>query len=154
MILGERTEFADDLSLNTGAAGTYNLGDQIDLSVAARDLGVNAELYLVLQASRDIITGGGAGTLTLQLVSDSTPTPATDGSQTVHARTAALVTGATPIKAGTVLAAMPLPAGATDYERYLGVQQVTGTTAISAGGINAFLTPSIARYRAYASPNH
>ena len=40
----------------------------------------------------DIITGGAAGTITFQLVSDSTDTIATDGSQTVHFRSKAFVT--------------------------------------------------------------
>lgn len=154
MILDERTEFADDLSLNTGAAGTYNLGDQIDLSVSSRDLGVGGELFLVIQASRDITVAAGTGTLQLQLVSDSTPTIATDGSQTVHARTASFATSTTAIKAGTTLYAGALPMEGGAYERYLGVQQITGSTAINAGGINAFLTMDVGKFRAYASPFH
>ncbi|HSX72376.1 MAG TPA: hypothetical protein VLF16_15700 [Pseudomonas sp.] len=153
MILGERTEFADNLSLNTGAAGTYNLGDQIDTGPNQRDLGVGNDLVLVIQASEDI-TAGSAGTVSLQLVSDSTPTPATDGSQTIHARTASFATSTTPIKAGTVLATMALPLEGGAYERYLGIQQVTGTAAITAGKINAFLTPLVAKIRHYVSPFH
>ena len=38
MILDERNEFADAVALNTGAAGSYLIGDQIDLGVA-RDIG-------------------------------------------------------------------------------------------------------------------
>ena len=38
MILDEYNEFCDATSLNTGAAGTYNIGDVIDLGVA-RNLG-------------------------------------------------------------------------------------------------------------------
>ena len=44
MILDEITEFCDATSLNTGAAGTYNVGDVIDSSVA-RDLG-NGQRYI------------------------------------------------------------------------------------------------------------
>lgn len=153
MILDERTEFADDLSLNTGAAGTYNLGDQIDLGPNQRDIGVGNDVVLVIQASADI-TAGSAGTLTLQLVSDSTPTPATDGTQTVHARTAAFVTGATPIKAGTILATLPLPIEGGAWERYIGIQQVTGTAAITAGKINAFITQLASKVRHYVAPFH
>ena len=153
MILDERTEFADDLSLNTGAAGTYNLGDQVDLGPAQRDIGVGMALHLVIQASADIVAGS-AGTVAFQLVSDSTPTPATDGTQTVHARTASFATSATPIRAGTVLATLPLPMEGGAWERYMGIQQVTGTAAITAGKINAFITPLVAKIRHYVSPFH
>ena len=54
--------------------------------------------------------------------------------------------------AGKVLAAVKLPQG-FNYERYLGILQVTGTTAISAGKINAFLTSDITLWAAYDSPS-
>lgn len=154
MILDERGEFADDVSLNTGAAATYNIGDIVDLSVANRDIGVSGEIYLVVQASRDITVAAGSGTVQFQLVSDGTSTIATDGSQSVHARSASFPTSTTAIKAGTTLMAMALPMEGTAYERYLAVQQVTGTTAINAGGINAFLTKDVSRFKAYAAPFH
>ncbi|MCG9104142.1 hypothetical protein LH462_10480, partial [Laribacter hongkongensis] len=56
--------------------------------------------------------------------------------------------------AGTVLAAVQLPMeGSKPYERFVGVQQVTGTAAVTAGKINAFLTPDVARWKAYDSPS-
>ena len=81
MILDERTEFADAVSCNTGAAGTYNIGDVIDLSVA-RDIASGRPLYLVVGVDTSIITGGNAGTIAFQLVSDGTDTIATNGTAT------------------------------------------------------------------------
>ena len=39
MILDERTEFCDATALNTGGAGSYLLGDVIDLQAIGIDLG-------------------------------------------------------------------------------------------------------------------
>lgn len=151
MILDKRTEFADAVSCNTGAAGTYNIGDIIDLGVA-RDLGGDMALYLVITVDTGITTAGSAGTVAFQLVSDGTDTIATNGTQSVHAVSAARTTGATAIPAGTVLFAVQLPIEGMAYERYLAVQQVTGTTALNAGKINAFLTEDVARWKAYDAP--
>lgn len=152
MILDKRSEFADAVSCNTGAAGTYNIGDVIDLGVA-RDLGGDMATYLVVTVDTGITTAGSAGTVAFQLVSDGTDTIATNGTQTVHAVSAARATGASAIAAGTVLFAVQLPMEGTVYERYLAVQQVTGTTALNAGKVNAFLTTDVARWKAYDSPS-
>jgi len=91
MILDERNEFCDAVSCNTGAAGTYNLGDIIDLSVA-RDLGGDRALYLVVTVDTGITTAGSAGTVAFQLVSDGTDTISTT-TQSVHLVSKAWVTG-------------------------------------------------------------
>ena len=105
MILDERTEFCDAVSCNTGAAGTYNLGDIIDLGAVSpsRDLGGDMALYLVITVDTGITTAGSAGTVAFQLVSDGTDTIATNGTQTIHATSRAFTTGSTAIAAGTVL---------------------------------------------------
>lgn len=155
MILDKRTEFCDAVSCNTGAAGTYNLGDIIDLGAVSpsRDLGGDMALYLVVTVDTGITTASAAGTVAFQLVSDGTDTIATNGAQTVHATSRAFTTGTTAIAAGTVLFAIQLPIEGVAYERYLAVQQVTGTTALNAGKINAFLTGDVARWKAYDSPS-
>lgn len=142
MIIDERTEFCDAVACNTGAAGTYNLGDLINMEVA-RDMGNGQPVYLVVSVDTEIITGGVAGTVAFQLVSDSTSTIATDGSQTVHYTSKAFVTddtALTELQAGEVAVCVALPMEGVAYEQYLAVQQVTGTTAITAGKVNAFLT--------------
>lgn len=155
MILDERNEFCDATSLNTGAAATYNLGDVIDLGavVPSRDLGGDMALYLVISVDTGITTAGAAGTIQFQLVSDAQDPILTNGTQTVHAVSPARATSATAIPAGTVLFAVQLPMEGAAYERYLGVQQITGTTALNAGKINAFLTEDVARWKAYDSPS-
>jgi hypothetical protein len=157
MILDERTEFCDATALNTGAAGTYNLADQIDLGLAGRGIGeAGDQLYLVLQVATGI-TAGSAGTVQFQLVSDDSASIATNGTQSTHLQTRAFTTGTgtgtTTLKAGTVLGVFALPIEGVVYERYLGVQQVTGTAAITAGAIDAFLTPTPAAWKAYDAPS-
>lgn len=151
MIVDSRNEFCDATALNTGAAGTYLIGSQIDTGLA-NNIGAIDELYLVIQVQTGI-TAGSAGTVSFSLASDDSASIATNGTATVHFTTQAFVTGATAIAAGTVLACVEVPAGFT-YERYLGILQTTGTTAISAGKIDAFLTTDPARWAAYDSPSH
>lgn len=152
MILDERNEFCDATSLNTGAAGTYNIGDVIDLGVA-RNLGGDQALYLVVTVDTGITVAASTGTVQFQLVSDGTDTIATNGTQSIHAISKAHATSTTAIAAGSVLMAAQVPLeGSTAYERYLSVQQVTGTTAINAGKVNAFLTTDVASWKSYDAP--
>lgn len=146
MILDERTEFCDATALNTGGANTYLLGDQIDLGSVARDVGNGQPLYLVIQAAANI-TAGASGTVQFHLASDDTASISTSTS-TRHFSTAVL-DSAGGIAAGTVLAAVALPMEGLAYERYLGILQTTAVAAITAGSINAFLTPDVAKWKAY-----
>lgn len=149
MIFDDRLEFADAVSLNTGAAGTYNIGDQIDIT-ALRDIGNGADLYLVVTVDTGITVASSTGTVAFSLASDDSSTIATNGTQTVHATSRAWPTSTTAIAAGTVLFAVALPMEGAVYERYLQVQQVTGTTALNAGKVNAFLTTDVSAIKAYA----
>lgn len=151
MILDEKLEFCDATALNTGAAGTYNVGDIIDLGVA-RDLGHDSALYLVVTCETGIEVASSTGTVAFQLVSDGTDTISTT-TQSVHLRSGNWATSTTAIAAGTVLFAAQLPIEGVPYERYLALQQITGTTAISAGKVNAFLTTDVAKWVAYDSPS-
>lgn len=152
MILDKRTEFADAVALNTGAAGTYLIGSQIDLS-EARDVGNGDELYLVVTVATGIEVAASTGTVAFKLASDSTAAIDTSTS-TVHYTSPEFATSTTSdtttLAAGTVLFAVPLPIEGNAYERFLGILQVTGTTAISAGAINAFLTADVQKWKAYA----
>lgn len=152
MILDERTEFADATALNTGAAGTYNVGDVVDTRGSAGvnpnltvDLGTAVDdLYLVVRVATTA-TSGGSATGTFRLVSDDTATPSTT-TATVHAVSATFAVAA--MTAGTTLMVTKLPSGS--YERYLGIQQITGTAAFTAGAIDAFLTNDPNLWRHYA----
>lgn len=154
MILEEHLELADAIPLNTGGAGTYLLGDAIDLGSFGTvptysDDGVgdvDTDLYLVIQVDTDV-TSGGAATARFTLASDAQAAIATDGSATHHTST-----GDIPIArlvAGYRVCALPLPAG--PRERYLGVLQTTGVAALTGGKVNAFLTRNPGQWRAYAN---
>lgn len=151
MIIDDRTEFADATALNTGAAGTYNVGDVVDLQGQAigtanltRDLGSHDPVYLVVRVATTA-TSGGAATLQVRLVSDDSATPSTT-TATVHYTSAAIALAS--LTAGATVCVTPLPSGS--YERYMGIQQITGTAAFTAGAIDAFLTDDPNLWRAYA----
>jgi hypothetical protein len=146
MILDERTEFADAVALNTGAAGTYLVGDQIDLGAVVRDIGVGEPLYLVITVDT-LPTSGGSATAQFTLASDDSASIATNGTASVHFVTKAFAISE--MAAGTVLAAVALPMAGVAYERYLGILQTTGTAAFTGGKINAFLTKDVSRWKAY-----
>ncbi len=143
MLLDEYTEFCDATSV-IGGAGTALLGDVIDLGAVSRDIGNGEPLYFVVNVSTEIVTAGSAGTIQFFLASDAQAAIATNGSATIHASSASIVTDGTDAngalsKAGTYPMYVALPQGTT-YERYLGVLCTIGTTSVTAGAINAFLT--------------
>tara|TARA_Y100001963_G_C6683416_1_gene400977 strand:- start:10 stop:465 length:456 start_codon:yes stop_codon:yes gene_type:complete len=136
MILDERAEFCDATALNTGGAGTYLVGDVIDLETA-RDIGAGHQMYLVIQVDT-AVTSGGSATVKFHLASDSVAAIAADGSETIHLSTDAI--GKATLVAGYELCIPVPPQMSMAFERYVGVEQVTGTAAVTAGKINAFLT--------------
>lgn len=144
MIMDERLEFADAVSV-AAAAGTALIGDVIDLGPVARDVGAGTPMWLVISVDTEIITAGAAGTLKFQLVSDAQAAIATDGSATVHFDSGTFVTddaaaNSNSLNAGAFPVVAAIPMEGNTYERYLGILAVTGTTATTAGKINAFLT--------------
>jgi len=149
MIIDDRLEFADATALNTGGAATYNIGDVIDTRAASIDPNVTkdhegSELYLVIRVATTA-TSGGSATGTFRLVSDAVATPDTSTASVHYVSPTFTVASMT---AGTTIAAVRLPSGS--YERYIGVQQITGTAAFTAGAVDAFLVSDPALYRAYA----
>lgn len=145
MILDERLEFCDATALNTGAAGSYLLGDVIDLDASPGDIGSGEPLYLVIQVDTTA-TSGGSATANFTLASDAQAAIATDGSATVHATTGAQAV-ATLTAGRTFCFAIPLIGNV--YERYLGILQTTAVAAFTAGKINAFITLDPTGYRYY-----
>lgn len=141
MIMDDTLEFADAVSV-AAAAGTANIGDIIDMSLA-RDVGNGQPVYLVITTDTAVITGGTAGTVQFRLVSDATSTISTT-TATVHWTSRTFVTddiALAELLVGTVVAVVALPLeGLTPYEQFLGVQAITATTTTTAGAINAFLT--------------
>ena len=146
MILDERNEFADATALSTAATGLALVGDVIDLGTD----GINEVDGIDLAISIDTaVTSAGAATVEFQLVSDAQAAIAVDGSATVHYKSAA-VPKAT-LVAGYNVVNVKLPKG--QYERYLGILQNVGTAALTAGKINAGLTPLDPSWKAFASPS-
>lgn len=143
MLLDERSEFADATALSTSGTGIANFGDVIDLGPTASDFGHGEPVYLVIQVTT-AVTSAGSATVSFLLVSDASGTIATDGSATQHIASAAIPKAT--LVAGYELV-IPLPDG--DYERYLAVQQNVATAALTAGAVNAFLTTSPRKIKAY-----
>jgi hypothetical protein len=143
MILDERTEFCDATALNTGGAASYLVGDVIDLGTD----GLNDvdNLYLVIQVSTTA-TSGGSATVAFHLASDAQAAIAADGTATYHWSSPAIAVAS--LVAGTYIARVELPKGT--YERYLGILQTTAVAALTAGAINAFLTPNVATYKSFS----
>lgn len=151
MIQDELNEFADAVSV-AAAAGTALIGDVIPLGADGYDISEGEPLYLVITTDTEIITGGTAGTIQFKLASDAQAAIATDGSATDHIVTPAYVTddsaaNSPQLNAGGVIYQGPLPKG--NYERYLGILCVIGTTTVTAGKINAFLTRNPPNWQAY-----
>ena len=143
MIMDERTEFCDATALNTGAAGSYLIGDVID--TGGDGINFVDDLYLVITVDTTA-TSGGSATGQFHLVSDAAAAIAADGSATYHYSSGAIAVAT--LVAGYKVAVVRLPAGT--YERYVGILQTTGTAAFTGGAVNAFLTPNVDQWKAFA----
>lgn len=147
MITDKLNQFCDAVAANTGGAGSYLLGNQIDLRVAS-DLGHTEGAYLVIK-TKTLLTSGAGGTISFTLASDATAAidPATSSK---HLTTPVKAVGAGGIPANTILFAGQLPyEGSIPYERFLGILQTTAVSAMTAGTIDAFLVRDLAAWKAY-----
>jgi hypothetical protein len=144
IIMDSTLEFCDATALNTGAAGTYLIGNVVDL-VKVRDIGNGRQVFLVISVDT-AVTSGGAATVQFQLASDAQAAIATDGSATLHWQSAAIPKAT--LVAGYQIV-VPLPSRLPDYEEFLGILQVTGTAAVTAGKVNAFLATEPDQWKAY-----
>jgi hypothetical protein len=146
MILDKRTEFCDATALDTTGTDTDLIGNVIDLGTTSRDVGNGEPLYLVIQVDTAADSLGEA-TVQFHLASDAQEAIATDGSATYHWSSAAI--GKATLIAGYQVCVIALPGGT--YERYLGILTTTGTAALTAGKVNAFLTKDPHGWTAYAA---
>jgi hypothetical protein len=143
MILDERNEFADATALGTSGTGLQLVGDVIDTGGD----GINDVESLYLMVTVDTaVTSGGAATVEFQLVSDAQAAIAVDGSATVHYKSAAIPKAS--LTAGATAVEVAIPKG--QYERYVGIVANVGTAALTAGKVNAFLTPNVNTWKAFA----
>ena len=155
MILDERNEFADATSVAAASGTTTLIGDVIDLGTD----GVNYvdDLWVYIQTSTEIITGGVAGTIQFHVVSDSLASLGAGvvADCTTHLASAILITddaaaNSTQLNAGEYILRAQLPPGV--YERYLGILCTIGTTTVTAGAVNAGLTPQVPSWKAFDAP--
>lgn len=144
MIFDRLAEFCDGTTVPV-ATGTKALGTNLDLGAAVKDIGQGQVVYLVVTVDT-AFTSGGSATVQFQLVSDGQDPPAADGTETIHIETQDF-TVATLVQGYTIV--HPLPMGDLDYERYIGIQAIVATAALTAGKINAFLTCDPTGWRAY-----
>ena len=146
MWVDDKLEFADATSVGTPNNSTANLGDYMRLS-DVRDIGNGEPVYLVVQVTA-AITSGGSAKVAFMLVSDATSSIATDGTATKHVESDDIAVAS--LVAGYQFV-MPLPPRQPDWEEYVGLQiKETASQALTAGNVNAFLTTQPAVYKAYA----
>ena len=147
MILDNNLEFADATSVGTPNSTTVNVGDIIDSDVV-RDLGAGIPLYLVVQVTT-LIESGGSATVRFKLVSDSTSTIAVNGDQSEH-WTSDSIAVASLVAGFEFIVALP-PEGSLPYQRFLAFQvEEDAGQVLTAGNVNAFLTLTPRSYKAYA----
>lgn len=146
MYVDKHLEFSDAQAV-TATAISANVYDRISNSSGKNvlaDIGSGQDAYLVVITQTAATDASSDATLTVSLESDSTVDLAT--SPTVHFTTGALAFAAFS-PAGTVLAAVKLPAG--NYERYLGVRYTVANGPLTAGNFDAFITSDVQSWRAY-----
>ena len=142
MLIDKLSQFAFPAAISTAAPGTSKFGDTIDLAVVGQDLGEGHPLYWYTSVAVTA-TSAGAATFSLQLVH-------ADNEALTANVVVILVTGAVPVASltqGTELTKMALPI--LPYKRWLGVRQVVGTAAFTAGSLYSFLTPTPQNWKAY-----
>ena len=143
MILDDNLEFADALTVPT-ATGRALLGDVVDSDVV-RDLGMGKQMYVAIQVTTAILSGGSA-TVAFELVSDAQAAILTDDTATKHGQTFAIPKAQLTVGAEFYI---PIPPESPAYERFLGIISNVGTAALTAGKVNAFLTLEARGVKAY-----
>lgn len=144
MYLDKQNEFADATAIGA-STGRRLIGNVIDLGENVKDFGHGESAYLVIQVAVTA-TSAGSATVSFELVSDAQAAITTDGSATVHHVTEAIPVAT--LAAGYRVAVIKLPQGS--YERYLGIIGNVGTAALTAGSIDAYLTPHEPKWLAHA----
>ena len=146
MITDKLNTFALNTAMNTGGAGSYLIGDVIDMQ-NLRDLGQGNPLYLVIQVST-AATSGGSATASFSLVSDAQAAIAVNGTATVHVTSPVIPVAS--LTLGRSILVVALPMEGNTYERFVGILQTTAAAAFTGGTIDAFLTMDVAKWKAYA----
>jgi hypothetical protein len=142
MLLDKNLMFAE--GVDTGNTGTRLVGDVVDLS-QRRDIGAGEPIFMNVLVTTGI-TAASAGTYQVALSTADNDALTTNVENVLLS--AAVVTGATAIPAGTELLNVAIPS--SFLRRYIGVREIVGTQNTTAGAITAFISKDQAAYRAYA----
>lgn len=145
MLLDSRSEFGDAATL-IGGTGRNLIGNVMNTSVI-RDLGQGVPIYLVVEIETAVDSAADGATIQFELVSDAQAAIATDGSATEHLVSSVLAEAT--MVAGYQVFCVALPWEGPAYEKFLGLIANVGVEAVTAGTVNAFLTLTPHRYRAY-----
>jgi len=153
MILDKSLEFCDATSV-AATAGTTLIGNVINLQ-EARDIGQGQPVYLIITVDTEIITGGSAGTIKFLLASDAQAAISTT-TASIHYDSGTFVTDDSAandsiLNAGGTICCVALPMEGRVYEQYLGILCTIGTTTVTAGAVNAFLTLDPTGWKAHAN---
>lgn len=148
MITDYFNTIADGVALSTGGAATSKFGSEIFVDGSTvLDIGEGVPAWLVV-AVDTTVTSGGSATLALELVTADNTALTTNVEVLMSSGTYAL----SALTAGTVLFAWALPKGRV-YRDYIGLRQVIGTAALTAGKLNAHLVTDPPNWRAYPNNN-
>jgi len=140
MIIDKFAEFSDAQGPVSASAASTNIMD-LGAAPTLRDLGAGEPIWFVCTVN---VTGTGAGTLTIQLLTDSVTTIQT--TPHIHYQSPAFV--GTDMVAGRVLSQFVLPTQASlvavptappSYERYMGAYYTIAST-VGAVLLDAYLT--------------
>lgn len=145
MITDRLTSFLTATALNATAVGNFALGETVDIQ-NLRDIGQGTPLYLVISVA-ETVTGGGTSAVSFSLASDAED-PLDPAGATTHLTTQ--VFDVADLNAGTTIMTVMIPWEGPQYERYVGIIQHTTGAALTAGSVNAFLTPTPQSKRIYA----
>lgn len=143
MILDKLNEFLDATSL-VRSTGSAFIGSAINTGVA-RDLGNGQPVYLVITIDTAVDSSGDGATVEFEIRSDNSAT-IDDTAGSLHGSTGAIPEASLTQGASFV---MTLPLEGIAYEQYLGIVQVTGGEAVTAGAASAMLTVDPYGWKAY-----
>lgn len=139
MILDLQSKFSDAQAVTVTAISTNVLDLRNAAAPALVDEGMSGpETWLVIHVPT-AFTAAGAATMTITVESDSTANLAT--APVVHFTSPAIPVAS--LVAGYNAVKVQLPSA--DYKRYLGIRYTIATGPMTAGAINAFLTPDLQR---------
>lgn len=140
MLLDKQAQFSDAQAITATAAST----NYIDLG-AVRNIGVGAQLYLVLLVTTAFTDAGSDSTVTPSLETDDN----TAFSSAATIRTFDTLAALTAINTTRLYRLEPFTAAGV-FERYIQMRYTVANGNLTTGSISAFLTADVQAWKAYA----